>query len=739
MSQVVTNAGEALLAQKAQANEQLDIDTFIFAYVPGQDSQAPVDRSEGLPPIAQQVHTQPVQQVGRINNNTVVYSTVLNSLTGPFEFNWVGLYSSVNNTLVAISHVKSVNKTITELGNAGNTLNRNFAIEYSGISNITGITVAPETWQLDFSARLAGMDALTQNLAMDMNGRDWFIGDGFKVEPTVNDDEFRVIAGVGYVHGMRVKLEQDYVFSVQSYPQNVYVDVWFEGDASSQWKGYQQLKITNTEMGDYVDSSGEKHYQYKLAIINESNFSDLRELNGLNDQVNRIEKFENLAVAPPVAPEINEGIVFVCFASDDFNKMFSLYPCSTGNSYVLDSYEKGAVANNDAFNVGGVPCHRVLRSFVVKKALCVNLNPFYMTAAVINGNDVSTTVWDNAMGVPSNFSGAGSYKNGENSFSNRKSILISDIDEYVEYEAYKKTNILFIKSASGCENVEIYTDLNGGYELLETISLLGSGHVLFECETGSKIKIKNNGVGKTYIIGASLNEVRDANIDQKYDSVAYWREDFYAGATDYWIGPGEGANDFALKEKSGRFFGSYHGGHFNEVVTLYVNDEQMGVDDVAFKGFRYAKSATIKSESTLRGDNSEFNCIVDVTYFKGGHRIYGNLNANTDAYLNELFVAMTVSHKRFDKVTMPTVLNLDGLPTGTEILLGDVNYVIQTDPSRNHSIRTDMTKFDSRYSSKKGPYIQARAADNKLYNNPLEDSGRALSNVSFETYHRFYS
>lgn len=294
MSQVVTNAGEALFAQKAQANEQLDIDTFIFAYVPGQDSQAPVDRSEGLPPTAQQVHTQTVQQVGRINNNTVVYSTVLNSLTGPFEFNWVGLYSSVNNTLVAISHVKSVNKTITQLGNAGNTLNRNFAIEYSGISDITGITVAPETWQLDFSARLAGMDELTQNLAMDMNGRDWFIGDGFKVEPTENDDEFRVIAGVGYVHGMRVELEQDYVFSVQSYPQNVYVDVWFEGDASSKWKPQYKFIVSNFEEKKYVDASGANHNVFKLSILNSSNSDDLRSNSGLKtfieEHVNTNEK-----------------------------------------------------------------------------------------------------------------------------------------------------------------------------------------------------------------------------------------------------------------------------------------------------------------------------------------------------------------------------------------------------------------------------------------------------------------
>jgi hypothetical protein len=147
MASVITIAGEKLFAAKAQANEQLDIDTFIFANVPNQDPTAPINREEGIP-TAYIVHQQIVQQVGRINENVVVYSTVLDSLTGPFDFNWVGLYSSVNQKLVAVNHVPTVTKTETEPGAAGNTLNRNFGIEYSGIADLTGITVAPETWQL---------------------------------------------------------------------------------------------------------------------------------------------------------------------------------------------------------------------------------------------------------------------------------------------------------------------------------------------------------------------------------------------------------------------------------------------------------------------------------------------------------------------------------------------------------------------------------------------------------------
>lgn len=281
MASIITIAGEKLFAAKAQANEPLDIDTFIFANIPGQDPAAPINREEGIP-VAHQVHQQIVQQVGRINENVVVYSTVMDSLTGPFEFNWVGLYSSVNQTLVAINHIPTTSKTITEPGTAGNTLNRNFGIEYSGIADLTGITVAPETWQLDFTARLGGMDRLTQQLAADMNGKDWFIGDGFKVIPRATANTFSVMPGVGYVSGLRIELKQEHILTLQSYPQFVYVDAWFSGTANSVWAPQVAFTVTDAEMDDHIDVSGVQHYVFKLAVVNAADdVEDLREENKL--------------------------------------------------------------------------------------------------------------------------------------------------------------------------------------------------------------------------------------------------------------------------------------------------------------------------------------------------------------------------------------------------------------------------------------------------------------------------
>lgn len=300
MASVITKSGEQLFAVKAQNNEQLDIDTFIFANVVGQNSADPIDRAEGIP-TGSIVHQQIVQQVGRINDNVVVYSTVLDSVTGPFDFNWVGLYSSVNDTLVAINHIPSTTKIITAPGEAGNTLNRNFGIEYSGIADLTGINVAPETWQLDFTARLAGMDELTRNLAKDMNGKNWFIDNGFKVYARETTNTFGVLSGVGYVNGLRIELEEEAILIADSYPKNVYVDAYFDGDASSAWKPKHTISITSEELNDYIDVNGKQHYVIKIAkLIGTDEVEDLRTLEGLSGKIDQTARYTTI-------DEINKG------------------------------------------------------------------------------------------------------------------------------------------------------------------------------------------------------------------------------------------------------------------------------------------------------------------------------------------------------------------------------------------------------------------------------------------------
>ena len=111
-----------------------------------------------------------------MNPNMVVYSLILGSDIGDFSFNWLGLYDSTDNVLVAVSYSPLTDKLKYEGNQVGNNLTRNFMLEFNGALGTTNITVNAETWQADWTARLAGIDTREQNSNRDIYARCLFLG-----------------------------------------------------------------------------------------------------------------------------------------------------------------------------------------------------------------------------------------------------------------------------------------------------------------------------------------------------------------------------------------------------------------------------------------------------------------------------------------------------------------------------------------------------------------------------------
>jgi len=102
----ITLAGESLIAQKLGAQQRLEVVCFVFANVPGLNPNSPVNRAAPKPPAAQIVHTYtiPSQNIGFVNPNQVVYSSMLGSDIGDFDWNWIGL-ETAENVLLAVAYV----------------------------------------------------------------------------------------------------------------------------------------------------------------------------------------------------------------------------------------------------------------------------------------------------------------------------------------------------------------------------------------------------------------------------------------------------------------------------------------------------------------------------------------------------------------------------------------------------------------------------------------------------------
>ncbi|WP_313650309.1 phage tail-collar fiber domain-containing protein [Pseudomonas soli] len=202
----ITLAGESLIAQKQGTKEVLHIARFIYANVPGLDPKAPIDRAAPKPPASQIVHLYdiPPENSGYVNPNQVVYSSMMGSDIGDFDWNWLGL-ESAEGVLFAVAYLplQQKRRNIPPV-QIGNNVTRNVMVEYSGAQELTGITIDASTWQHDFTVRLQGIDERERLSNRDVYGRACFFGDALQFQKV--DGTYQLAAGVAYLEGMRLAL-----------------------------------------------------------------------------------------------------------------------------------------------------------------------------------------------------------------------------------------------------------------------------------------------------------------------------------------------------------------------------------------------------------------------------------------------------------------------------------------------------------------------------------------------------
>ncbi|EPL7793558.1 MULTISPECIES: phage tail-collar fiber domain-containing protein [Citrobacter freundii complex] len=282
MSQaVITKVFTEWKAQQAINNQPVTLDEFIFAYIPGLDTDKPIDNTETMPAADKIVDRLPVSKTGVVNENSVVYSVTLGADVGDYDFNWIGLANKASGTLAMIIHAPTQRKIKNANGQQGNVLVRSMLMEYSGAREATEITTPAETWQIDFTARLAAMDERQRRENIDLYGAAAFFDSGYLVAKTGN--QFFVTKGAGYVAGLRAELPSDLNINASAKPTKIWLDVSWTGTLTSEWAVQSKITVV-ADLADYV-LGGVQHYVFAVASIDAAgNITDLRPKGTLNDQ-----------------------------------------------------------------------------------------------------------------------------------------------------------------------------------------------------------------------------------------------------------------------------------------------------------------------------------------------------------------------------------------------------------------------------------------------------------------------
>ncbi|MGL5841167.1 MAG: phage tail protein [Aeromonas hydrophila] len=268
MSQVITNAFASYWQACLTDEAPVVLDAVVLANIPDLDPDLPISPDDSLPPEAQIVHRQAVDQRGRINLDAVAYTIVMDTSVGDFEFNAMYLINTEANLVGMIVHkgLEAKLKTDATTGQTGNSLVKSMLMEYDRASLATVTTVDASTWQIDYAARLAGIDEDMRRLALPLYGPAWFEGDGFVV--TNNAGVYHVNPGVGVIGGLLAVLSDDQIVTPTAMPMGVWADVYRAGSLLGAWENRVALVLSGAALADYTDSDGHQHYVTKVAVIN---------------------------------------------------------------------------------------------------------------------------------------------------------------------------------------------------------------------------------------------------------------------------------------------------------------------------------------------------------------------------------------------------------------------------------------------------------------------------------------
>lgn len=257
----IIKTGETFFIKQLSKSQPIILDRVIFANIGGINGDTEIDLNGSMPDAGQIVHTAPVTQSGLLNDKTVIYSVILDTSIGDFSFNYIGLVNTETNTLCMVMHTDLTRKIKTAGKRQGNTITESIWLEIDNASESTGVTVNAQTWQIDYSKRLAGEDERIRLTNYDLYNR-LAIHSGFEI--TKNGNQLTVSSGLAYVAGLRVEHTTDASINIEN-NQLLYIDAWLAGTTTGEWSVNYNL-IAGANLRDYVQS-GFKHYVERIASV----------------------------------------------------------------------------------------------------------------------------------------------------------------------------------------------------------------------------------------------------------------------------------------------------------------------------------------------------------------------------------------------------------------------------------------------------------------------------------------
>ena len=319
----------------------------------------------------------------------------------------------------------------------------------------------------------------------------------------------------------------------------------------------------------------------------------------------------------------------------------------------------------------------------------------------------------------------------EYSWKNRQCYNCPNVNDYILF----KVTIGIAKVRLGITNgssssVKISFSLNGtDFVLYKTVSLkhgpsgmVGKMDVTVDVcdDLPYYIKIENLENAPCYVVGLNVGQLQE-NGEVDFDSAMFLQKENYAGVPNNYQG-GLGANEFAAKEKStGKFFGTYHGGHSDFLQRFRTEASSYNLENQTLPDLMLLSSCQLHSFSKITVGETIYQYTSE-TFFGDGVNVttYSiTILSGAPVLCERVFTHMCTTMRDFDWVHLPLTFRKDD---DGDVNIGNCQFVQQFRSYDAAQLNCYFSGVDITDNSNGGCYVSFQPNYNKQYYGPALNS-----------------
>lgn len=246
------------------------------------------------------------------------------------------------------------------------------------------------------------------------------------------------------------------------------------------------------------------------------------------------------------------------------------------------------------------------------------------------------------------------------------------------------------------------------------------------------LRVENAGAGSCLVAGLNIGPLQEKGTPD-VDSAVFIQRANVSGVPNQYQG-GLGANEFAAKElATGKFFGTYHGGHSNFLQRLRTDSASYDIDTPALPAILISGGMQMHSYSKITVGSSDYQYTAETFFGDGAHvtTYCLKLLAGQPVVCERVYTHMCTTMRDFDWVHLPLTFNKtdDG-----DVNIGNCQFVQQFrgyDAAQLNCYFSGVSVIDS---TAGGAYVSFQPNYNKQYYGPaLNSLGYNLNGGQFVT------